>query len=237
MQINDLFRQLSFGELSNLALANEGNGEIRESAHAQIISHCNEALLRIYTRFLLKENEVIIETVPHITNYYLLRKYAKSQRNTEKGPFYITDLDDEVFAEDVIKILSVRNQFGEVLPLNEELDSNSLFTPQFNLIQFPNPDSTRTLSVVYQAKHRELNIGDMSDPVLSKIDLPETLQGALRAYIAYCVFSYMNTQEASQKAQEHLSMFDSLCSEIEERGFAGSNLSGNISKFDRRGWV
>ena len=71
MNIEDLFTSLSYGELNNLSMSADGSGSIEESKQPQILLYANEGLLRLYGRFLLKENDVLIEMVEHITNYHL----------------------------------------------------------------------------------------------------------------------------------------------------------------------
>lgn len=237
MEISELFQQLSVGELSNLAISDDGQGYIREEARLKILIHCNEALLRLYTRFLLKESEVTLITFPNITNYFLLKKYGISQKNTEKGPFYIMDKYDEPFSEDVIKVLYAVDKFGNTIPLNSELEPFSIFTPQFNIVQVPYPERIDRFSLVYQASHPVLTTSDLAGSDAKKIELPPALHGALRAYIAYCVFSNMNTQESSQKAQEHLGFFEGICEEVSSKNIAGADLSETSSKFEKRGWV
>jgi hypothetical protein len=113
MNVDQLFQNLSYGELSNLSMGVEGEGAIEEKHQPKIILHANEGLLRLYTRFLLLEKDVLIEQVEHITNYHLLKRFAESNWNPEEEPYaYIKDLGREPFEEDVIKILSVLTVMG-----------------------------------------------------------------------------------------------------------------------------
>lgn len=234
MNILQIFERLSYGELSNLSLANDGNGSIRDEDHARIIMYINEGLLKLYTRFVLSEKDLLLETVSHITNYHLLSKYAESKWDPEEVPYpYIKDLGREPFTEDVIKILSVHNTYGIRLPLNDGENPYSLFTPQKNVLQVPHPTDGGALSVQYQAKHPILDASNLD----AEIELQDELIGALTAHVGYKVYLNMNTAETAEKAKDHLAIYEATCLEAEDRDVTNtSNVTSN-TKFRMRGWV
>lgn len=234
MNISDLYKTLSYGELSNLSMGMDASGAIAKDAKPRIIHYANEGLTRLYGRFVLKEKDIIIELVDHITNYHLLRKYAESYFDPEEVRYpYIKDLFNEPFTEDVIKILAVYNSEGRKLPLNDNNRADSVFTPTGKILQVPRPVRGVSLSVLYQAKHDELLL-DNED---QEIELPEVLQGALVAFIAYKVFSHMNTDVSSAKSQEHLGIYNSICDEVEQNDLVNSSISTTNSRFEQLGWV
>lgn len=236
MDLNQLFRELSFGELSNLSLANEGNGSIRDQDQPRLIQFTNEALLRLYSRFTLKENDVLVELVEHITNYHLLKKFAETSAAwTDESFLYIKDLFREPFEEDVIRILSVTDSFGCRLPLNDPDNLNSAFTPQGNVLQVPNPTQGLALAVLYQAKHAPLVLSDPLD-LAQEIIVPDVLHSALRAYIAYQVYNGSNTQEAKTIGQEHLARYEAICGEAIDRDLVSTSQSSTNTRFHRNGW-
>lgn len=238
MKIVDLFRQLSFGELSNLAISDSGSGEILEEKHPQLIQYANDALLALHTRFLLNENDLLLEQVAHITNYHLKPKFAETSGSDAEYP-YIKDLPDEPFKDDVIRILSVHSVDGRQFPLNDTGNPNSLFTPQPNILQIPRPQAGQPISVVYQAKHRKLDDRDDSpDNVLDQdIEIPHYLENALQNYIAYKVFSHMNGQENTLKGQEFLSAYEATCLDIEQRDLVNQTTHTTHTKLEQRGFA
>ena len=52
MTLRELLKELSLGELSNLAAGIEGYGEIRGDKIPNVVSMINEALLRLYSKFI-----------------------------------------------------------------------------------------------------------------------------------------------------------------------------------------
>lgn len=233
MKVEQLFKSLSYGPLSNLSLAAEGSGTILEAHQPRIIQFANESLLRLYSRFILCEKDVLIEQVEHITNYHLKKRFAESNWDPEEERYpYIKDLNGEPFEEDVIKILEVYDSNGVRLPLNDPEQPYSLFTPQANVLQVPRPMDGVSLSVLYQAKHPVLSHENMEQEII----LPTVLHAALLAHVAAQVFSGMSTQEAMQKAQEQVTVYENICSDAIENDLVSTSISQTNSRFYNRGW-
>lgn len=236
MDVHDLFQMLSYGELSNLAISSEGSGEIVASARPKLVQYTNEALLRLYSRFVLKENDVLIQQYDHITFYHLLPRFSvnfdPSVPAEDETIRYILDLPTEKFQDEVIKVLAVYDHCGHSRPLNDDASIEGVFTPQAKLIQYPNPKGDRTFSAIYQARHPKIgsNLGE-------NIELPEFLWGALTSYIAYKVFSHMNTEGSSAKAQEYMMMYEAVCTEAVDRDLINAAVSRTSTNFQRGGWV
>lgn len=234
VNVTELFRRLSYGELSNLSIGAEGSGTVPEASRPKLIAHTNEALLRLYSRFVLKENDLILQLSEFITNYHFLKRFAQSNDEPTAGDtLYIVDHAGDPYREDLIKVLQVNNAIGQRLPLNDLDNPLSLFTPQPNLLQVPNPVEGQVVGVVYQARHDPLPYDDMD----ACIELPVVLEGALTAYIAHKVFSHMNGQEHSIKANEYLGIFDGISQEIVDRDLVNSSSSTTGQKFHDRGFV
>ena len=98
MTLRELLKELSLGELSNLAVGIEGYGLIRDDKIPNVVSYINEALLRIYSKFILKKNILYLELNEHITEYKLDSKHAYS--NPESIDKYIQDSYSFPFKDD-----------------------------------------------------------------------------------------------------------------------------------------
>jgi len=234
MKIVELFRRLAFGELSNLAIANP-DGTLVEEKHPQIVQYTNEGLLRLYSRFVLKENTILVEQYEHIVNYYLKPKFAESAGADIAYP-YIKDMPDEPFKGDVVRILSVTDESGQAKILNDKDNTLSLYTPQPDCLQVPNPIEGRPLAVTYQARHWLLD--DRIGYILEQeIDIPFFLEGALQNYVAYRVYSDMNGQENLSKSQQNLAAYEAICIEIENRDLVNQSFHTSHQKLEQRGFV
>jgi hypothetical protein len=237
MLVSELFKRLSYGPFSNLAIGNEGDGTILEARKPQVISNANDAMVRLYSRFVLSEKEVVVEQRELNTLYTISSKNAVSTLDTNPAPgnpAYIIDSEAEPFLDDIIKISSVYTDEGVQLPLNRDHDPKSVFTPQVNVLQVPVPIQGKPLYVIYQAKPIPLTIPAVDAEVL---EVPTVLEGALLHYISYLTFSAMNGQEHTAKAQEHLGIYDAVCREVIENDLVSSSLSLLNTKLEDRGFV
>lgn len=231
MKLEDLFSRLSYGELSNLSIGNEGRGSIREEDIPKVVAHTNDGLLRIYSRFVLSTKQLLVEQVRHITNYHLIPKFAESTGSDVEWP-YIKDLPDEKFQGDLIRVLEVHDDRGE-LPLNDTGNPRSLFTPYPQVLQVPEPRAGKPLSIEYQARHITLNNEDLDQEIL----IPFVLEGALQSFVAYKIFSHMNGQDNQVKSQEHLNTYDGICIDVEARDLVNATTATSHYKLQERGFV
>ena len=231
MKVQELLTRLSHSELSNLSIGQEGAGSIKPTEIPKIITHANDGLLRLYSRFILSTNQLILETREHITNYHLIKRFAESTGSDEECP-YIKDLPEEPFLGDVIRILEVWSQHGHQFVLNDTDDPRSLFTPAPEVLQVPRPKEAVMLSIVYQARHEELKTNENGQ----EIDLPFVLEGALQAFIGYKIFSNMNGQDNLVKAQELLNTYDSICVDVETRDLVNTTFATSHRKLEERGF-
>lgn len=234
MQVSDLFTRLSYGVFSNLAIGMEGGGDIVADKKPKIVSYLNEALLKLHSRFLLKENDLILEQDGSIRYYRLSSEFAESNTTAPVGQIlYIQDTVAVPFRDDVIRILEVRNRAGDVIALNDVEDPYSVFTPQPDVLQVPSPVTGEALGLLYQARHPVIAPADYT----AVIDIPATLEGALVSFIAFLNFSHMNSPEAASKAVEHMAMFEATCSEIEEKDLVSGAYAQSNTRFSKRGWI
>lgn len=233
LTVGELFTRLSYGPLVNLAISNEGAGGIIETKQPSMVHHTNEALLRLYGKFILKENEAIIRMLDGVSNYKLVPEHTYVN-STGSSTTFIMDSKSKPFLNDVIKILNVYDAAGCKLPINDENHSGSVFTPTPISIQFPRNCPNELMFVMYQARHPELS----SNPVKLNqvIDIPDVLEEALISYIAYKVLGNMNGQEHQAKAQTHYNNYELVCNTVRENDLVNSSISSSRSGFEQRGF-
>lgn len=234
MLIQELYCALARGVLSNLAMANRMDGTIDQEWQPSVILYANEALQRLYTRFVLKQKEFILEQREELTFYHLLKGYSQSGHDPlliEKP--YIMDLGREPFQEDLIKILQVYGSDGKEIPLNDSNRIESIYTPQAKLVQIPFPRPGISISVVYQARHPAL-VCDTQNPV--NIELPEDLEEAFLSYIGYKMHSTIATAESVAKGAELNALWNELCAEAEARDSSNTSWTPTNYRFEKFGW-
>ncbi len=231
MKLEELFRNLSFGELSNLSIGNEGAGYISADNIPKLVMYTNQSLVALYTRFILNQKELVLRSYDHVTFYYLRPEFACSSKQPAHRK-YIMDSDLEPFTGDLIQVLQVFNEVGKVLPLNDNEQYAAIFTPQYDCIQLTHPVSGNVFSVHYQATHPALKDDDLQQ----EIRIPFFLEEALQAHVAYKVFSHMNGQENSAKAVEHMQRYENICIEVTEKDLVHTSISNTNIKSIKWGW-
>ena len=234
MNLNELYRRLSFGELSNLSISSEGSGTIINDKRPSVVLLANEALQELSKRFVLREQTLILEQQEGLTSYRLEPMYSiqNAQTSGVNRP-YIIDNEEEPFNTAVLKVLHVYDNWGNELPLNDRDNSCAIYTPQNNILQVPNPQAGLPLSVSYQTFVKPILGVDVEET----IDIPMVLEKALTSYIAGHILGNMNTQESNAKSREHLLRFEAICAEAENKDLLSISTSNTNTKFDNRGWI
>lgn len=234
MLISELLRQLSYGELSNLSLSNSGDGTILDARVPQLAIYANDGLAQLFSKFQLLQKGLIIELQAGRTIYPLTAEHAYTVDPTE----YIIDTVADPFLGDVAKILEVWDEDAEPIRINDKEDQWSVFTPQPHVLQVPYPTAGEPLNIVYQARHPVLvTTGVVATITAQEIDIPFYLEGALRSWIAYRVFSNMNGQDNKIAGQEHFGMYQGICASVEAQDLVNQTVSTTNSRFDDRGFV
>lgn len=242
IELSRLLRHLAHNELSNLSLIDETEIAIRDNKVHGIIGHIDDALVRLHSRFILHEKEVLIRVQPGRTRYPLELRFARSAHNFTEIPNtndFILDTPMAPFIEDVIKVLAVFNECGRQYSINDIEDPLSCFLPKPQTLQVPTECPDRILSVMYQARHVELNRHNRDRAALmaQKIDIPDFFLEAVRAFVAAQVYSNMNGQEAQLNYQKYMARFETICVEAEEQDLVNRSHHTTFTKLENRGFV
>ena len=233
MNVEDFLRRLSLGPLSNLSMANEGNGTIAAAKIPAVISHLNDGLLALYSKFNLLEAELIIEQLETVTSYRLKSEYALTRAlEFPANNHYIIDSVNRPFTDDLIKVLRVVADGGNDLPLNDDNNLDSVYTPSSHILQVPDPEHQKPLYIVYQAKHPLL----ADDALAAEIDIPEVLEEALLSFVAYKIFFYMTGQQNRITANDHLANYVQVLDRVVSEDLVSVAQSHTNSKFNDRGF-
>lgn len=234
MTLDECLKQLALGKLSNTSFVE--NGKIIENKKEIVVSQLNEALLRLYTLFPIKEKSVIVElyegrTVYPLTSAHSIRK-AKGLI-TDSYDFYIMDTEENPFQDDILTILSVWDDIDRKRPLNDPENILSVMTPEPNLIELNVVATGRVLNIIYRAKHLILTPDKGED----KVEIPANLFGALFSYVAYLIHSSINTKEAVENAQKYFVEYQNIVNEVIQNQTITPDKLTLDKKFICRGWV
>lgn len=231
MLLSDIFDALQYGELKQLPVGGKGMG-ITEDSYPELVSHVNNALTAIFKRFPIKLKTVTIQQEEDISTYILSSRFAVSNSvpNADK---YIIDTDAVPFIDDVLKIESIKDEADVVIPLNRPTDTTSIMVTDYNVIQVPFPDSTKTIAVTYRANHPKIVTVDLV-PTQTYINLSDSYINPLLMFIAHR--ATMGLSENDLDSNAYLSKFTLACNEIDKQGLTLIKDSINCNP-GANGWV
>lgn len=237
MKFETFLFNLSMGVLNNTMYSRAWKDGVGIEALVPLIE---EGLTRLYSRFILREKHVIIEMRVGTTFYHFKRMFSVTGADPIQVPYpYIMDLPNEPFVEDVIKVLRVYDTQDVLRPLNDPNQINSVFTPQPDILQNPYPRELEALMVSYQAGPEPLYTlnGDGNVELVDEFYLPPVLVPALANYVAYMVYSRINTAESSAKAASHLQIYEMICKDAEMFDLVNNSKSSTNLRFGQNGWA
>lgn len=231
MNLEYCLKRLALGELSNLHVVDKETKTIKEEHIPLVVSCINDGLTQLYTRFLLKEDSIIVTLYDGKVTYELT-----SEHNIISGSdydHYIYKEYNKQFNDDIIKIINVVLSNGMSLPLNDHNSTSSIYTPRYNVIEVPLDLPNEDLGITYQANHPKL---DYSKDLNQEIELPEAYHLALFNYVAYLIHSNMNKENAVQNSQKYLNNYNLIINSLIESGVNTHSDFKDNSKFSKRGW-
>ena len=232
---SEIIRRLALGELSNLKMAEAGDGTLSTAGQAQVLVHLNHALKDIFTRFLLSKKELIINTDTTITHYYLRYQFAQSNDASAELIKYIDDSACEDWDGRVAKILDVYDEYGRQLYMNKKQEPLSVFTPVYDCVQITANHTSINFYVIFQALHPLVTVDDT--PTDTVINIPPALEKALVLLTASKVYVDKNGEQNLVKSAQLNQEYETalLLSEFRDTNSASENMSNG--KLDVNGFV
>ncbi|MCD1628474.1 hypothetical protein [Marinobacter shengliensis] len=242
MVLQDIFDQLTHGELSQVFVGNaEGEG-IREEDKLRMISHIQLGLTALHKRFLLKERQLTVELVPNKSVYVLKQAFAQSNDESEEPIKYIHDAEFP-FKDDLLKVERVVTDKGTALSINDYFDEDTVRTASYNTLVLPSFDAWEPslkptkLVITYRADHHKINkiVGQFIS-FKEEIDLPVTHLEALLYFVASRVMNPVGIAGEFHEGNNYAQKYEQACMELEQHGHQLNSQSSN-SRFDYNGWV
>ena len=248
MKLNEIFEQLTYGELSQLNIGGGEEGQINEANYPKILAHINLGLTALYKRFDLKEGYIRLQLIPGLVNYQINSKFAASNRRSREPVKYLQDTEDNPFVDNVNKIEKVTTDFGFELDLNNDSDLYSVHTPTMKSIRIPQliadqspdlPDELKTLGLdlVYRAGHTNIVIGNgFFDPARVDVDLPDSHLEALLYYVASRVHNPIGMTNEFNAGNNYAAKYEQSCQQLEILNLQVDQGSQSTA-LTRNGWV
>lgn len=248
MKLQEIFNQLTYGELSQLGIGGASAGGVQPANYNKLIAHINLGLTALHKRFPLKENRLTIELVQGRTSYPLLSKFAVSSRLSKEPVRFIKDSTAVPFVDDILKVEKVFTDAGFELGLNDEGDRYALATPTSTTLDVPAdivartmdmPDEYKTLrlKVVYRANHPIIltDEGDI-DPEETEVELPYTHLEPLLLFVAARVHTPTGMTNETNMGNTYYARYEASCQQIEMQNLRVDQ-GGQVDKLHAKGFV
>ena len=236
MFLSDLFKTLSVGDFSNLAVGGRDIDGIPAEEYPRLISYLNLALTDIHIRFPLKQEEVIIQLEDWIMTYTLSREYAQTNDESNQPIKYVMDSPFRPFKDNVLKIEKVYKENGVEVPINNEALLDSVYTFGHRTLKIPYAQSENVLMVLYRANHEKLPEKTSIDPEEIELDIPDFMVEPIMAYMYHRHLKGMGGADNFNQANAALAHYNLLCDEITARGLIIPDSTSN-TKLEMNGWV
>jgi hypothetical protein len=245
MKLKEVFDQLTFGELSQIAIGGITDGEINENNYPNILAHVNLGLTGLYKRFNLKQGRLILLPQVGKTDYLLHSKFAVNGKRTTEPVRYIEDTVTSPFEDDILKIERVLTDDGVEFALNNLSDKYSVITPSSLVLRLPSPVAdmdatvpiqyqTAKVHVVYRANHRRLDADtNASDPGNTEVELPYSHLEALLLFVASRVNNPIGMTNEFNAGNNYAAKYEMECQRLETAGLAIDQGSSGSKLRDR----
>lgn len=221
MNLQEIFDQLSSAEFSQLDL---GGGDVGVNGrdYKRLTGSINLALADLHTRFLLKTGKLTLQLQLDQTSYLLDSFYAAANDRSVSAIRYIRDTATSPFLDDILLIEQVLDDEDEILPLNEIDNEDSLHTPDYRTLEFPEVTSDMDqleYTVKYRKGHRLIVEDDWSDPEDTEIHLPYSYMQALCLFVAARHFMPIASgAEPGQQGNNYFARYEAECIRIANGG-------------------
>ena len=245
MKLQEVFDQLSYGELSQIAIGNGGMGTIQAADYPKLVAHVNLGLTTLYKRFNLKVKRFTVNLQPGVLTYNLNSMYCTSNSKSRAPVKYIDDTEAP-FKDDLLKVEYVFAESGFEFAVNNPVDIYSINTPSQRVLTVPadivakrdylNDElKTDTLEVVFRANHPKLNAEDI-EPEDVDLELPETHLDALLLFIAARVHTPIGIGGEDNTGNTYYAKFEAACQELENQNLQVDK-GAQYNRLEKNGWV
>lgn len=239
ISLKELFSLLATGEFSNLSLAKDSRGRINESEYGSILPQINLAVIELYKRFKLLEEDLVISVTPTRSTYILGSANTALPGETTEDLY----IEHELGANAPINLIEIKDVFDEEgirLRMNNGLCVPYIRKKSMNTLKITNVEEACKLNIVYQAHPTLPVLDDTFDVDTCVIDVPPTFLEAILYYTAARKFRPMganNSTATADKSSAYFQQYELACQKIELYGLDVEEEDRDEGRFAREGWV
>ncbi len=243
--LQEIFDDLAFGELANVSIGvSKTTGSLEESAYPKIISAINLALTALYERFNLRQSKLILHEQDEIDLYYLRSSRLSDIAYMDEDQYIEeAESEEELFKDDIIKVLELYDDSGVRIPLNEVVAPEtdiSCYTPAFDVLQVKSSLPSQIIHIEFQAYYPKIVLTEKLDPEKYILHIPSYIKEPLLAYVAARFFkgkSSTANEGENHPTKTFMAQYENACTKIELFGLANINKDNVDQKFEEEGWA
>lgn len=236
--LKEIFDDLAYGEFAQMAIGKSLDGTITTDKYPKVVSFINQALLDLYSRFVLKKKECVIYQREGVEKYYVRSAYMGDPMAGDPA-IYIDNTTDDPPAGDIIKFIEAFDELGEEIFIDDGRYPDDLFLVEPDVFKITPSDPPKVMTVVYQASYPKIIIGDTFDPATYELYIPQYIRTALLAKVASLLFTGKNSRVT--EGEQNLSTtfhyrYEGECLKITNLSLV-PGVSEDDSRFADKGWV
>ena len=239
MVLSDIFKRLVSGELHRHSLGEDlVNGSLNPDHYELVLPMINMGIDALHTRFVLRQDQIIVDLESHITRYRLHTDHAKFNNTDTTGlkPKYLSDSAIYPFENTIIKILAIYNELGQERFINDTNQQYSLHLNNYNTFQHPFPDEDNSMSVIYQATLKDIVLTSNFKPETIEIDMAIPFIECLCYFVGSRVHIGMSDQETLNESNLFTQKYERSVSQLDKDNINRSDLFTS-DQFQLKGWV
>ncbi len=233
MTLQEVFDQLTMGELSQLSIAGNAPGVLNKNSYPSLVNQINMGLERIYTRFNLKMGKLIVDlTDKSRSDYYLDSRYSTVTGQRDKHPCYIMDSKTNLFRDDILKIISVKDNLDCDYVINDWTCPDAIMTPNLKTIVLPKlivqDLEVTSLTVEYRAEHPKIVLPlGYFDPKTVHLELPNSHLLALCYFIASRIHNPVGLANDFNVGRNYAALYEQEAQRLEQENIEVDKIGTN----------
>lgn len=242
MNVGDLLRGLSYGELRHLFVGMSGAGTIADGEKDRLVFLADQALKQIYSRVAHNLHYVTLQTSATRKVYPIRPIHRVSDQSlTNTADRFILDSASDPFTGQLLKIRSVRVMYDPTEPdadptnlLLNDTASGHVRTVSYDTLRIESPIEGALFELELQMAHVPLTLpADLTQT----IEIIPLLEEALFAKVAHSVFAGMGGEESLVKAQNLNNRYEALLANVVMEDLAQQSSSHEDSRLMINGWI
>lgn len=239
MTLEDIYEYLATGELAHVIMGSKLDNdklEVPKQHYARLRNAIQLGLTDLHKRFLLREEQLVVDISQGPGTYWLTRKYAQSNTKSTEPVKYLVD-SEQPFQENLLRIARVKDPEGNDIPMNLLDSEYTIRVLRNDQILVGKDITTTTLTIHYHADHPILNkfLAD-SSPMSVSVDLPTALLHPLTLFVASRVMNPIGLSEQFHEGNNYFSKYLAAVNDISQQGLDIRQTSEN-SRLEDNGWA